>query len=81
VSVVRVWGVPALPLALYFQRSVTDVDASRPLPPLPARPASIVTIARTSLLESRGPADVVVVGRARLGADAVVVVRQESTGQ
>jgi 4-amino-4-deoxy-L-arabinose transferase-like glycosyltransferase len=78
-SVVRAWGVPALPLAFYFRRTVTDVVASRPLPPLPARPASTVTIARATLLEGRGPGDVVVVGRARLGADAVIIVRQEST--
>jgi hypothetical protein len=78
--VVRAWGVPALPLALYLRRTVTDVDASRPLPAPPARPASTVTIARAGLLEGRGPADVVVVGRARLGNDAVIIVRQESPG-
>lgn len=79
-SRVRAWGVPALPLAFYFRQSVTAVDASQPLPALPAPPASTVTIARARLLESHGPADGVVVARARLGADAVVVVRQESVG-
>jgi hypothetical protein len=54
------WFAPAFVLSLLLVAATNasaNGDGQLFSPPLPARPASIVTIARTSLLESRGPAD------------------------
>jgi hypothetical protein len=69
--------VPALPLALYFDRPVTLVEADQRLPLTPADRATVV-VARTSLLTDSQATGLTVIGRGHLGPDAVVIVSQDA---
>lgn len=78
VGELRAWGIPALPLALYFQRPVVPVEADQPLPALSAGRPSTVTVAKASLLERSQSAGVVIVHRDWLGSAGVAIVRQDA---
>jgi hypothetical protein len=75
----RAWGVPALPLALYAHRPVRPFEADQRLPPTPADRATVV-VARTSLLADSQATGLTVLGRGRLGTDAVVIYQDGPIG-
>lgn len=81
VGEVHAWGVPALPLTLYFHRPVRQVEADQPLPPLSFGDPPTVTIAKANLLERAEAPGLVVVRRDRLGSAGIAVVRQGSPSQ
>jgi 4-amino-4-deoxy-L-arabinose transferase-like glycosyltransferase len=74
----QAWGTPALPLAFYFERPVTAVKPHEALPAVPPDGAASVAVARVSLLEHDPSPGLVVVGRDRLGTEAVALVRREA---
>jgi 4-amino-4-deoxy-L-arabinose transferase-like glycosyltransferase len=74
----RAWGTPALPLAFYFHRRVTPVEAYETLPALPPGRVPGVAVARASLLPLDLPPELSVVSRDRLGTVPVALVRQDA---
>ena len=74
----RAWGTPALPVAFYFRRPVTALEARQSFPALLPGHQPIAAVARASLLAPDHSTGLVVLGLERLGAETVAVVRQVS---